>query len=431
MYGTFCAASKNSDNSRFNILSAILSFTIALKAEIAQDGLYFKEEEKVGIITPYAAQTRLIRAMIQDYRQKDVTAISCATVHQFQGSERNVVVFDAVESYPFIRPGWLVSKNENGSVIRLINVALTRARCKFITLANTRFWNNKFHETQNTYFRLLEHIKANNTVVGIKDNHLTEFINTLNFGKNIRPYYNTADAWEHLCKDIKSAKNKIVITLPTDKLNEQYDSLIYDEIRKRARAGVSVLCKAKEIAELNEKWKDLTYRSKDAAFPLIVIDDRVTWYGFPIVDLFFRDKNYQFIAKNSLVFRITGKHTNEIIYSLCDLDYRIDDRGMRIRLVEKTNSSVVKGLDEFIQQEERCVKCKSPMRLQHTHSGKHILKCSKCGSTDFLSKFTLNKYLDKINAKCAVCGKDVYAGIGPYGIYVKCSEEHYTKLSDL
>lgn len=431
LYGTFCAASKNADNSRFNIVSAVLSFATALEAERSQDVLDFKEEEKVGIITPYAAQTRLIRAMIQDYRQKDTTAISCATVHQFQGSERNVVVFDAVESYPFIRPGWLVSKNENGSVIRLINVALTRARGKFITLANTRFWNNRFHETKNTYFRLLEHIRSHNTVVGIEDDYLTEFIGTLYFGKNIRLYHSAHEAWELLCKDIDSAKKKIVITLPTDNLNEQYNDVIYDAISKRARAGVIILCKAKKTAKLDEKWKSLTYRSKDTVFPLFVIDDRITWYGFPVVDLFFEDKEYQFVAKKSPVFRITGKHTNEMIYSLCDLDYRIDDRGIRIRMTEKINSSAGRGFDKFIQDEEKCKECGSQMKLHMTYNGKYMIKCSKCGHTDFISKFTLNKYLDKINAKCAVCGKEIYAGIGPYGIYVKCSGGHYTKLSEI
>ena len=34
--GTFCAASKNADNSRFNILSAVLSFAVALKSEKSQ-----------------------------------------------------------------------------------------------------------------------------------------------------------------------------------------------------------------------------------------------------------------------------------------------------------------------------------------------------------------------------------------------------------
>ena len=56
LYTTYCAATKNSDNSRFNILSGLLSFSIALKSE--------GNVKSVGIITPYAAQTRLIRALL-------------------------------------------------------------------------------------------------------------------------------------------------------------------------------------------------------------------------------------------------------------------------------------------------------------------------------------------------------------------------------
>lgn len=136
LYGTCCFGSKNEDNSRFNILSAVFAFATALKAEKSQISINdCSDEEKVGIITPYAAQTRLIKAMIQDHRQsKRTTKISCATVHQFQGSERNVVIFDAVESCPSTRAGWLMARNEGGSVTRLINVALTRSRGKFIAI---------------------------------------------------------------------------------------------------------------------------------------------------------------------------------------------------------------------------------------------------------------------------------------------------------
>lgn len=404
---------------------------MALKSEKSQKGLQFKEEEKVGIITPYAAQTRLIRALIQDYRQKDATAVSCATVHQFQGSERNVVIFDAVESYPFVKPGWLVAKNENGSVMRLINVALTRARCKFITLANTRFWYNKFHETQNTYFKLLEHIKTNDTVVSMKGNSLIELIQGLDFGKNIKAFYTADDACELLLKDIKSAKKQIFITLPTDKLHPEYESAIADALKAQSRAGVAVTGKAKEIIGLNETWKNLLFKSKDASFPLIVIDDRITWYGFPLSELFFADKNYKFYSPKSPIFRIIGKHTNEMIHSLCDLEYRVDDKGMRIKLLEKANSSSGKGLTEFIHNTESCKKCGAPMNLYKGHSGKYSIKCSSCGSFDLLSVHTMNKYLDKVNAKCSVCGKDIYAGVGKFGIYVKCNNGHFTKLSEL
>lgn len=433
--GTFCAASKNVDNSRFNIFSAIISFAIALNSEKAQnDFLDFKSEEKVGIITPYAAQTRLIRAIVQDYRQKDSTAISCATVHQFQGSERNVVVFDAVESYPFVRPGWLVSKNENASVLRLVNVALTRARCKFITLANTRFWNNKFRETQNTYFRLLAHIHNNNKTVTMSEDALINLFKNLDFGKNIKAYFATEDALELLLKDIKSAKKKIIITMPTDKLNPAYEGVLYDAIKEQSHIGIEIASKAKDVERFNDAWKNIAFKSKDAAFPLIVIDDRITWYGFPLSELFFEDKNYRYLAPKSPIFRITGKHTNEMIYSLCDLDCRIDDTsGTRVKLADKKPSIITgyNGLSDYVRNNEKCKKCGTAMNMLRGRSGKFCMKCSSCDTFDLLPVDTVNAYLDKTDARCSVCGRDLYARVGPYGIYVKCSDGHYTKLSEV
>ena len=67
----------------------------------------------------------------------------CATVHQFQGSESDLIVFDAVESYPTAMAGFLMSK-EMRTVQRLINVAVTRARGKFVTVANAKFWTKEF-----------------------------------------------------------------------------------------------------------------------------------------------------------------------------------------------------------------------------------------------------------------------------------------------
>ena len=74
LHGTCCFGSKNEDNSRFNILSAVFAFATALKAEKGQAAFDdVSDEEKVGIITPYSAQTRLINAMIQDHRQSKKT----------------------------------------------------------------------------------------------------------------------------------------------------------------------------------------------------------------------------------------------------------------------------------------------------------------------------------------------------------------------
>lgn len=46
MAGTYCAADKNTDGSRFNILSAVISFSTAVNAQN-------NNIDDVGIITPY------------------------------------------------------------------------------------------------------------------------------------------------------------------------------------------------------------------------------------------------------------------------------------------------------------------------------------------------------------------------------------------
>ena len=75
--------------------------------------------------------------MLKDYYKQNDHHISCATVHQFQGSEADLIVFDAVESYPKAAVGYLMGK-EPDSIMRLINVAITRDKRKtLITVEQT------------------------------------------------------------------------------------------------------------------------------------------------------------------------------------------------------------------------------------------------------------------------------------------------------
>ena len=167
--GTYCAADKNTDGSRFNILSAIVSFCTAVNADK-------NHIDTIGIIAPYAAQVRLIRAMLKDYYLNGTTNVSCATVHQFQGSEADMLIFDAVESYPKRAVGYLMGKDSN-QVVRLINVAITRGKGKIITVANANFWNNVFNGTNHVFYHFLSHIKTRkHQVIGHKDKTLEKYI---------------------------------------------------------------------------------------------------------------------------------------------------------------------------------------------------------------------------------------------------------------
>ena len=89
---------------------------------------------EVGIITPYNAQSRLLHAMSRDAAEHDPgqREITCATVHQFQGSEKDVIIYDAVDCYRMQYPGMLLSSMANNYANRLYNVAVTRAKGKML-----------------------------------------------------------------------------------------------------------------------------------------------------------------------------------------------------------------------------------------------------------------------------------------------------------
>jgi hypothetical protein len=92
-----------------------------------------KKPECIGIVTPYAAQREYLKELVQGTALETYARIG--TVHAFQGMEFYAVIFDTVES-----PGVAISKftsNQWGSdAMRLLNVAVSRARDKLLIVAN-------------------------------------------------------------------------------------------------------------------------------------------------------------------------------------------------------------------------------------------------------------------------------------------------------
>lgn len=117
------------DGSHLNLMSALLSVRMAEQIV----GNY-----NVAIITPYNAQSRLILAMLRDIQDVDERfyGITTATVHQFQGSEKPIVIYDVVDCFRQKYPGNLLTSAKNNTANRLFNVALTRAQGKFILVTN-------------------------------------------------------------------------------------------------------------------------------------------------------------------------------------------------------------------------------------------------------------------------------------------------------
>ena len=139
------------------------------------------------------------------------------------------------------------------------------------------------------------------------------------------------------------------------------------------------------------------------------------WYGFPLYKYSYFDGTTTNSILTDIVIRFSGKHTVEMIESLVSVSY--------------ASASSTPDFGSYISKSVVCAKCKAPMILKK--GNKHFLKCGKCGATRPLSTITVDKYLNETGGKCPTCGKDLYAKNGPYGVYVRCNNNHTYNLDEI
>lgn len=102
----------------------------------------------IGVITPYKGQVSLLRALKKDREYDDHfdSRVKIGTVHTFQGSECDIIIFDMVDCFNLEnskprsnRIGRLYSGEEGE---RLLNVAVSRARHKLIVVCDPEYIKN-------------------------------------------------------------------------------------------------------------------------------------------------------------------------------------------------------------------------------------------------------------------------------------------------
>ncbi len=112
--------------SRVSPLAAMLAASLA---ECLSEGGF----ETVGLISPYRAQTNWTHALV-----RHLPGVDAATIHRFQGSERDAIVFDLTDGADFRGPSRLTGGDAD-QALRLFNVAVSRARGKLVVLADLEF----------------------------------------------------------------------------------------------------------------------------------------------------------------------------------------------------------------------------------------------------------------------------------------------------
>ena len=411
--GMMSVCTKSGDNSRFNILSAFMTFSLAAIAS---------KHYEAGIITPYHAQSRLLHAMSRDFAEymPKRHSISCATVHQFQGSEKPMVLYDAVDCYRMRFPGTLLTSTANNYANRLFNVALTRAKGKFIAVANIDYFNHKKLSDGLMFRRLLDEYRKNNSYMNSKS--------LIQLGKDAETtnilVLDGYNAHVKARDDIIAAKKEICIDIPGHIKDSSFLTVFIKDLKDAKKRGVTVRVRAEKRSFLPIRVAEMAIENPFICNPVMIIDKKMVWYGIP-------DSADEFVSDGRTIptdqypfIRFEGKHTALSLYGFLEMS-KTTDHGAETILDEKGNA-VTETFSSYVVAHKQCKICGKSMKLQKSKKGKFFLACSAyptCKNTELVDVDLVEQYFYRhggYGQRCPKCGRSLEAKLGPYGIYVQC-----------
>lgn len=309
--GMYSVCTKTMDGSRINILSALIC--LRLIEQII-------DKFDVGIITPYSAQSRLILSMIRTIREKDRrwNNVSCATVHQFQGSEKPIIIYDAVDCFRMTYPGTLLTSLKNDTANRLFNVALTRAKGKFVLVANIDFLKRK-----NISKKLMFTQAINNMINLGKRIDGTYLLDELMPYEKEEPFVYIEDreiSWEKFVSDIEKAEKTIHIEIPdvmfdNDECIDELTSLLM----KKKDDGIDISVRAQEDIDIPIELQSFEKKHKYVTTPVTIIDKKILWFGQPLYAADFISENNILDTEYFPCARFVGTYAARLLQAFLEI----------------------------------------------------------------------------------------------------------------
>ena len=281
-------------NSRYNLIHSLAIRNLCLY--LRQYDLL--EDNSVGVCTPYAAQARLLKKVLEG---SDLDRIDAGTVHRFQGDEKPIIILDIPDSLGEYYAGIFLQANipeDDGA--KLFNVAVSRAQNHLIILANLEFLDKKL--PNHAILRdILADIQDQGVVVDVRDvlklwpiaEDLRLYGRAFDLSPNAEEtgLYNQHD-FELVCQaDMAKARHSIVIFsgFITEQRVAHYESLF----RVKAAEGVKIRC----ITRPPHRNGSIPVESGEAALDalesmgcvvdtrgqihekVVIIDGHISWFG--------------------------------------------------------------------------------------------------------------------------------------------------------
>jgi len=275
-----------------NIYHAILSVNLAER--IIQAG-----QCDVAIITPYKAQVRLINKYLGE-RKELKRKVRVGTVHKFQGGESDVIIFDTTDGFGASEVSKLLDDTKDNTAKFLLNVALTRAKCKVILIANVKFIEEKL-PVDSKILKVIRIFKQRGETISSErfvesyfardfEQHLREIIK---IGTEEAPsiLYREREFYPIFFRDLINAKRRVIIVSPF--ISQQRLSDFIEIFKMLRNKGIEVKIYTRPLEQIDKKISlniekaivllrsmgiNVIERSR-IHYKVAIIDDHIVWEG--------------------------------------------------------------------------------------------------------------------------------------------------------
>ena len=396
--------SDSQSHSRFNPVSALLTTNIAYQVSLqaAQGG--------IGIITPYAAQSRLIHKMLRDLKLIDKN-VKVATVHRYQGSEQDFVIFDTVEGPPKEKVGKLVIGGMDSTAMRLTNVAISRAKGKFISLFHQNYMRTNLGQSD-IFKHVFEHLAATHRPKTLTWPTSYGLNVTSNFNLSLPGvvyYPSSTAAAKDIEADLLKTKEEVAIYWPAD-------------VKARQLFGINVL------RSLNpEKVHFFISGAGQGEFSIGLKNTRL-WQNRlqTTIGLLGIDRNFLWIFlcpktdfPNYPVIRLALSETVKLLHNFWEL------------VPEKEGPTIGDKIAAGQSPIGRpCLMCGGAMWLEEGNYGP-FLRCTKCRNSKSLTKNDVTDFARLHGIMCPNCNGQMAGRKSDLGLFLGCTNYSITKCNGI
>jgi hypothetical protein len=285
--------------SRLNFLSAMVSVDLAEQMlRLDRPELSHGSRARILIEAPYRPQFRLVNLLVREAGLE--REVAPGTAHTSQGNEAPVVIFDLVLDEPHRRAGLFDAKRNDG-YLRLLNVALTRARRRLIVLGDFK-WIEQHANRQSSLQQLVGYLREHYPLVSAREvvrdglQARAAAAHRLIAGGGETPeaqrlVITQEDFYPLLLRDLDGARERVVIYSPF--MTPDRVASLEPNLRSAVERGVRVYLVTKTIGERSPGQRETSRQIEDALDrwgitvlhkfqmheKLAFIDDEILWSG--------------------------------------------------------------------------------------------------------------------------------------------------------